>query len=53
MAEEVSLLGFGVAEEDAFLLVGVADGLFDFGVGAGLFGLGVGAASFLLKTSVL
>jgi hypothetical protein len=47
------LLGFGLEEDVAFLLLGVADGLFGFGVGKGLFGLGEGSASFLLKTSVL
>ena len=53
VAELVSLLGMGLGEEVALLLVGVGEGLFDFAVGDGLFDLGVGDASFLPRTSVL
>jgi hypothetical protein len=47
------LLGFGVDEDVAFLLLGVADGLFGFGVGKGLSGFDVSTGSLLLNTSVL
>jgi hypothetical protein len=44
VGEVTSLLGVGVGEEIAFLLLGV---------GNGSVGFGVGKDSFLLKTSVL